>query len=408
MLDITPLLVDQKKRFRHFHKLNLEEVNLLRSSDNPEYLAKEFDRIFLKIQRLVSYSTIKNEDEKSKIDERTNNLLKKFLNYLKWKTLPKKIEWEQKTIFRDICNFINFFDWDIYFTKIHNSIPKTTIRKFNDKSVWEQFFQISYWREWWLNWMPEWWSCSYRTLLFYNFFNKLKEAWLDLDIKLFRYKNLDDIIVNAPTMRHSWLIVTFQWEDYFVDYEGIHIKWDGEPIVRKLQPYIDVKKEEKNENNKMFFENFKHENMRETDKIIFFDNTEDFVKHVEKYPTYQRIAFYLPRWESGSPDRIDFEFIKNWIWIAVNWHRTIFYLRDNNLSKKDFPWSISKKLWFVKDKTWIHKITEENRKLFERFFSVVKDKINIDWLYDNFTTGIKWKSIIADVMWTPKVIMMQK
>jgi hypothetical protein len=64
--------------------------------------------------------------------------------------------------------------------------------------------------------------------------------------------------------------------------------------VRELQSYIDIAKEEKNENDEKFFENFKHENMKETDKVIFFDNTEDFVKHVEKYPPYQRIAFYLP------------------------------------------------------------------------------------------------------------------
>jgi hypothetical protein len=67
--------------------------------------------------------------------------------------------------------------------------------------------------------MPEGWSCSYWTVLLYNFFNKLKEAWLDLDIKLFRYKNLDDKIVGKPMMRHSWLIVKFQWEEYFVDHE---------------------------------------------------------------------------------------------------------------------------------------------------------------------------------------------
>ena len=83
MLDKVSILVDQKKRHNHFRKLNMEEVNVLRSSENSDYLAKEFDRIFLKIQRLISYSTKKNLNEKSKLEEDTNNILRKFLNYMK-------------------------------------------------------------------------------------------------------------------------------------------------------------------------------------------------------------------------------------------------------------------------------------------------------------------------------------
>jgi hypothetical protein len=61
----------------------MEEVNVLRSSEDAEYIAKEFDRIFLKLQRLISYQTLKNNAIKSKLDEDTNNLIKKFLNYIK-------------------------------------------------------------------------------------------------------------------------------------------------------------------------------------------------------------------------------------------------------------------------------------------------------------------------------------
>ena len=90
MLDKTPLLVDQKKRYKHFHKLNMEEVNILRSSENAEYLAGEFDRIFLKIQRLISYSTNKNRNERLKLEEHINNLLRKFSNYIKLKVVERK------------------------------------------------------------------------------------------------------------------------------------------------------------------------------------------------------------------------------------------------------------------------------------------------------------------------------
>lgn len=408
MLNKAPIFVDQKKRVKTFSRLNLEEVDVLKSSDNSEYIAKEFDRIFLKLQRLISHSNNKNNAIKSEIEAGTNNLIKKFLNYLKWKTLPRKISDEQWTFFYDICTFINFFDWDTYFSKIHNSIPKTSIREFNEKSIWDQFFQMSYWREWWLKWMPEWWNCTYRTLLLYNFFNKLKEAGLDLDIKLFRYKNLDDTIVNFPSMRHSWLIVTFQWEDYFVDHEGIQIDWTREPIARKLQPYVDIAKAGKNEEIEKLFENFKHENMQETDKVIFFDNTEDFLKHVEEYPSYQRVIFYLPRWEWEKPDKINYEFGRNCVWIAVNWHWHTYYLKDNNISKENFPANIVNKLAYEKDKDWTHPITEQSKRMFRDFFSMITDKINIDRLYDNFTANEKWESVIVDFMWKQEVIMMQK
>ena len=229
-----------------------------------------------------------------------------------------------------------------------------------------------------------------------------------MDIKLFRYKNLDDTIVNFPSMRHSWLVVTFQWEDYFIDHEGIQIGWNKEPIARKLQPYVDIAKKQKDEETEKFFENFKHENMKETDKVIFFDNTEDFVKHVEKYPPYQRIAFYLPCWESERPDKINFEFIKNWIWIAVNWHWHLYYLKDNNISKKGFPANIADKLAFEKDRNWTHPISEQNKQMFKKFFSLVSDKINTDWLYNNYMIDGKWKSVLSDFMWTPKVIIMPR
>ncbi|MBR6907282.1 hypothetical protein IKN40_01955 [bacterium] len=117
---------------------------MLKSSEDAEYIAKEFDRIFLKLQRLISYSTRKNNSLKNDLEEDTNNLLKKFLNYLKLKALPRKIKDEQHAFFYDICRFINFFDGDTYFTKIHNGFPKTTLREHNNKSISEQFFQMSY------------------------------------------------------------------------------------------------------------------------------------------------------------------------------------------------------------------------------------------------------------------------
>lgn len=409
MLDNIDIFVDPKKRNKNFSTLNLEEVAVLKSSEDAEHIAKEFDRIFLKLQRLISYSTRKNNSLKNDLEEDTNNLLKKFLNYLKLKALPRKIKDEQHAFFYDICWFINFFDGDTYFTKIHNGFPKTTLREYNDKSISEQFFQMSYWREWWIKWMPEWWSCSYWTVLLYNFFNKLKEAWLDMDIKFFRFKKLDNTIIDFPAMRHSWLIINFQWEDYFVDHEWIQIWWNEEPIIRKLQPYIDLSNNiPKYKKAADFFENFKHWNMEETDQVIFFDNVSDFISHYEENPGYQRVAFYVNRWENKMPDKINFEFVNNWIWIAVNWHWHVYYLNDNKINKSWFPWNIIDKIAYEKDSSWVHKITKEGKELFREFFDAIKDKINADWLYQNYTSNWKWKNIIADYWWKNGVYMLKE
>ena len=75
-----------------------------------------------------------------------------------------------------------------------------------------------------------------------------------------------------------------------VDKSGLSDK-----LSKLLKPLIKKLFKTKDEETEKFFENFKHENMKETDKVIFFDNPEDLVSHVEKYPTYQRIAFYLLR-----------------------------------------------------------------------------------------------------------------
>ena len=408
MLDKTPIFINQDKRNKHFHSLNMDEVDVLRWSENLWSLPQDFDRIFLKIQRLISYSTHKNLNEKSKLEEDTNNLLRKFVNYIKWKALSRKAKDEQRAFFDDLCRFINFFDWDSYFSRVHNSIAKTTLREYSEKTLWEQFFQTSYWREW-NDWMPEGWSCSYWTILLYNFFNKLKEAWLDLEIKLFRYKNLDDKIVNFPSMRHSWLIVTFQGEDYFVDHDGIQLGGNNEPIARKVQPYIALAKEKlKDETVADFFDNFRHENMKETDKVLFFDNVNDFISHVEEYPEYQRISFYRKNWDWEKLERLDYEFIKNWIRIAINGQRHIFYLWDNNISKNGFPGNIINKITLNKDESWVHPSTKEDRKLFKEYFDLVSDKINIEWLYNHFASWWKRTSELVDFFWENQVIMMQQ
>ena len=125
-----------QKRREVFSTLNSEEVAALKASENAEWLAKEFDRIILKLLRLIKNSTNKNNVELSKLDQDTNCLVQKFLNYYKNKLLTKKMENESKYFFGDICHFINGFVDDTYLSAVYNSIPRTSLLEFSKKSVW--------------------------------------------------------------------------------------------------------------------------------------------------------------------------------------------------------------------------------------------------------------------------------
>lgn len=110
MLDKTIIFTDIKKRNSSFSRLNLEEVEVLQSSQDPEYITKEFEKILLKLFRLVSYSTIRNDKKLSSLEQDTNNLIKKLINSVKYKITSTKSKYGKKAFFDDICRFINFFD----------------------------------------------------------------------------------------------------------------------------------------------------------------------------------------------------------------------------------------------------------------------------------------------------------
>lgn len=414
--------INQEKRKKTFSKLNLEEVDVLHSSDNAEFLSREFDRIFLKLLRLIKYSQDRNNQTKSEIEQNTGNLLKKFLNFVKNKAINLKIKNEQAYFFDDFCYFINFLEWDSYFTKIHNSIPHTSLEKYMDWSVWEQFFHNAYGRERWLDKSCEWWSCSYRTILLYNIFSKLKEAWIDMDIRFYRYKNLDDEILKSPTMRHSGLIINFQWKDYIVDYDWISLV-DQWKIVKPLDSFIDVcdkvanlydtqwgtdEQKSKIRKDKLFFQNFRSWKQQEMDYVIFFDNVNDFLEHVEKFPENKKVSLYVKFEDRLEPVKFDFVFTDVWVQIGINdgWHEYI--LKDNKLGKKDFIKKFIKKIWIKRDTNWLHYIDKDSIKDLELWIWFIKDKVNTDKLQESYSTKWNWESWLVERDGEKKVIISKK
>lgn len=230
-----------------------------------------------------------------------------------------------------------------------------------------------------------------------------------MDIKFFRYKNLEDKIIDFPAMRHSWLIITFQWEDYFVDHEGIELANKREPIARRIQPYIDAaKKNIKNDEIWRFFENFKHENMKETDQVMFFDDVDEFIDHVEGFPEFKKIALYVKIEDRVDPVKFVYIFTDTWvqIWLNDRWYE--YVLKDNKLSRKDFIKKFIEKIWIKKDINWPHYVKKDEIEDLEKFMDIVKDKIDLGKLHDSYTSESKWKSDVIELDWKGKIIITQQ
>lgn len=387
-----------QKRKKVFSTLNMEEVEALKASENAEWVAKEFDRIILKLLRLIQYSTDKDNAEKTKLEQDTNNLIKRLLNRWKYKELTEKMDNVQKYFFEDICNFVNFFVDDSYLSAVHNNIPTTSLSEFSEKSIWNQIFQNFYARNRWNEGICEWWSCSYRAILLYNFFNKLKEAWLDMKISFYRYKKLDDKSVPFPTQRHSWLIINFQWVDYMVDRDGV-IYDNKKTIVRELQPYIDIASKSYESKDVQLFENFKYENRKETDSVIFFDDLNNFIQHCEKYPEHIRVAFYAQSPDNSGVENINFEFWNS----SFGLWSVEYYLKDNDLPMNNLIKNLIKKVFVKRTEDKFEEVTAEDREKLRKYFSLIKDKVDLNKLHEKFTSWAARKAELCDFNWSTNV-----
>lgn len=385
---------------------NDEIDHVLELSQNREKAIEEFDRIILKLMRLVRYSINKNVSEETEtqesrneeiqndveIEQQTSSIIQRFVarfcrNLSHKKTVDEwmpveqepeeyKVKEEKKSVqeefFDYVCLFINSFMVDPHTSKVHNNIPKTSLENYSKKSIWEQLFQNLYLRHRWKDWIGEWWSCSYRTILFYHFFNKLKEAWLDINISFFRYKNLNDKLFweVKKTNRHSWLIVNFQWEDYVVDLGWLEYD-DDRLVVKPLSGYIDNARTCDRQDKVIFFEKFKN---KKEDRIEFFDREEDFIEHFEQYPPDYSILFCVKFPDKEKVEKVEFSFWWNTISLKIDETEYTFYLKDNkDLREHNFDKILKDKLYIKNGRDYV---TKEDQEMFKKYFDIIKKKIN--------------------------------
>lgn len=315
----------------------------------------------------------------------------KLKKFIKQQTRIDNNKTFQAQMFIDICTFLNALNGNFRVRKFHNSISKTPIEEYKNMSLWEQFFNNAYEENREFDYDCKWWSCTNWTLSLYNFFNALKEAWLDIKISIYRLKNTGDNFVWVASMRHAWLVINFQWVDYMIDYEGINdvFSWCLIQSVDRLKSEIQkfwIK--DVHNLDALKIQNWEKNNSRDNDQmLIHFDNLEDFLDDVKKYPELKKISFITTKLKNWEPTRLDYEFFNWWVYIEVDEYQRIFFLKKDAVLEKDktkFLKSLSENIDWVQDEYWEKKFTQADKEELDMLLWMVENDINLDYVMSEY------------------------
>ena len=164
-----------------------------------------------------------------------NNITDKLVNFVKRR---KESEYTsenfQRNIFQDICFLINSLSPHFGVRKLHNSFPTLSHQEYRNKSLGEQFVHNAYKETWNFDQECEGWNCTYWTISLYQLFDRLRKAWLDIKIRIYRLKDMYEDYAWVLSLRHSWLIIKFEGVDYILDYEWLNMIY-GWCMVQALE-----------------------------------------------------------------------------------------------------------------------------------------------------------------------------
>lgn len=303
-------------------------IHMKSSSECISGILERGNKYFISFNKDI-YSIFCNSGDKEVAAEEIDKIFKKFLRFINYinQTNKETFEAKQEKIFRDICTFINSLDNNHeFFRKIYNSIPNITQNDYSKQTIWKQLLQSIYPHN--LNLRNAWdgVSCSYRTIMLYDFFMQLKEAWLNIEVILFRFNELDVKFLWFPNMRHSWILIKFQWKNYIADFSWIALNnWWG--MVSSIDEMMERSEELKKELSFFLFWNQKN-----SDKVTFFNDKEGFLKHIENFPEYQRISFRVLA-KNNNFLKISLDFYEQEIVLKV-WNNKFTYNIENYESLK--------------------------------------------------------------------------
>lgn len=355
------------KRNQFFERfVNDLEVALI-SPNSSIWVIDRINYVFVKLRRLI-----KNHSE-------LNN---------------KEFQWK---IFADICKILNSINSKFFVWNFHNSISNTSLEKYKNMTLWEQFCDVAYGKFWDFDYDCKWWDCAKYTLSFYIFFELLKEAWLDLEVSIYRLKNIDDIFLWMNSFRHSWLLINFQWKDYMLDYTWINDVFSktNTPVIQSVDSLLDSVK--RNENirklNVTDFWNLdcfrskkceKSVSREDSDNLfVYFSNVEDFLEDVKNYPSPKRISFVELNSEWKST-RFSYWFFWEWVCIEINNDEFFYFLKNDaqidRKSSKFFESFVENIEFVVYTNDEKENVSEKSRNGLLRLLKKIENDINFDCL----------------------------
>ncbi len=292
----------------------------------------------------------------------------------------------QKKIFIDVAMFLNALNSNFQVRKLHSTISKTSIDEYKNMTLWEQFYNNAYEQHRDFEYDCKWWSCSNWTLTLYEFFNSLKEAWLDIAISMYRLKDTDDNFVWVRSMRHSWLVINFRGVDYMIDYEWINdvFSWcliqSVEGLKKDIKSIWITWTEKLNDLKRINWEkNTSRDN--NNSMLVHFDDVDCFIKDVKEYPELRKISFITYELKAWEPTRLDYQFFNWGVYIEVDDYQRVFVLKKDVNLKKDKNWfmkSLVDNVEVVKDEYWEKRVSQADKEELAMLLWMVEKDINLD------------------------------
>lgn len=363
----------------------------IEDKSTKEKIRKKKNQIFSDKISSEIWETISNPDEN--LIKNLNSIINKSFRLISRSNL--KDSQVQKEIFEQILSFLNNLFWNIDIKKFYNNIPKTNIKKYAEKSLWEQFIHNIYWKQRKLFYREEigWWSCSYRTILLKHFFEELEKRWMKLKSDIFFFHNND---INGWRW-HSGVIVLFQWKEYLADFSWFN-STTGVPIIQSVD---DINKKYKSNN----FDCFRSKNIKKYYKLydkktdnprdlLFFHDTQTFAERWAKRWRKNATIEFVPKLDWESSKEIKFEFRPNKIYLTIDDIQYIFtYKKENKISidipdEKFFDYFIS----HIQHLQTINKSTKEiinttwEKSIFTKYLDLIREKISIQKLRKIYKT----------------------
>jgi len=357
----------EKKQIKTKNQIFSDRISseIWETISNPdENLIKKLNAIFDKSFRLISRSNLNNPHT-------------------------------QKEIFDQILVFMNELLWKIDAKKFYNNIPKTDIKKFSKKSLWEQFIHNIYWKQRKLFYRDEigGWSCSYWTILFKHFFEELEKKWMKIKSEIFFYPMKD---IDGERW-HSGVIISFQWKEYLADFWWFNQN-NKNPIIESIDNL-----------NKIYYSNnfncfksdaiekyYKLKKRKKKDNawLLFFHDIWTFTNRRSQRARNNATIEFIPKLNWKESKDVKFEFQSDKIYLTIDGIQHVFIYKKDKKSPKDIP----DEKFFDYFISHIHhlqtsdKFTKETlsikweKNIFTEYLNLIREKINIQKLrkiYEN-------------------------